>query len=203
MEQNILFLFLFSSIALTLFPGPDILFVVSTSLAQGWKKGFLVGLGLCSGLVLHTCLVVFGLGSFFKAFPQAVRIIEFMGATYLLFIAYRLWQNNSKSQIHKDREENTNNLYTMGFFMNVSNPKVSLFFISFFPGFLFSEVLSYNQQFLILGVIFLAQALLIFTLTALAVDHLKKRVKRYGENNLWNKIQILVLVGIAFVLIYP
>ena len=203
MEQNILILFLFSAMALTLFPGPDILFVVSTSLAQGWKKGALVGLGLCSGLVLHTCVVVFGLGSVLQALPEAVRFIELLGAAYLLFIAYRVWQNNSNTNEQKNKNKITDSLFTTGFFMNISNPKVSLFFISFFPGFLFSEILPYNQQFLILGGIFLVQALSVFTLTAVMVDLLKKKFKIYGKHDLWNKIQVLVLIGIAFVLIYP
>ena len=80
---------------------------------------------------------------------------------------------------------------------------IIFFFISFFPGFLFSEVLPYNQQFLILGGIFLVQALLVFTTIAFLVDRLKKGFKIYGEGNFWKKIQVLVLVGIAFVLIYP
>ena len=203
MEQNILFLFLLSSTALTLFPGPDILFVVSTSLAQGWKKGFLVALGLCSGLVLHTLVVVFGLGSILQALPQAIRTIELVGAAYLLFIAFRIWQDNAKTLEHKNKKKITDSLYATGFFMNLSNPKVSLFFISFFPGFLFSEFLPYNQQFLILGGIFLVQALLVFITIAFLVDRLKKGFKIYGEGNFWKKIQVLVLVGIAFVLIYP
>jgi len=203
MEQNILFLFLLSSMALTLFPGPDILFVISISLAQGWKKGFLVGLGLCSGLILHTFVVVLGLGSILQALPQAVRTIEFIGAGYLLFIAYRIWRDNAKTAEQKNKKSRIDSLYKTGFFMNLSNPKVSLFFISFFPGFLFSEVLPYNQQFLILGGIFLVQALTVFTMTAFLVDRLKKNFKIYCERNLLNKIQALVLVGIAFVLIYP
>jgi len=90
MEQNTLLLFLISSMALTLFPGPDILFVISTSLAQGWKRGFLVSLGLCSGLIVHTALVVLGLGTFLEQFPETVRTIEFLGASYLLIIAFQL-----------------------------------------------------------------------------------------------------------------
>jgi len=203
MEQNILFLFLLSSTALTLFPGPDILFVISTSFSQVWKKGFLVALGLCSGLVLHTLVVVFGLGSILQSLPQAIRTIELLGAAYLLFIAFRIWHDNVKTLEHKNKKKITDSHYGTGFFMNLSNPKVSLFFISFFPGFLFSEVLPYNQQFLILGGIFLVQALLVFTTIAFLVDRLKKGFKIYGEGNFWKKIQVLVLVGIAFVLIYP
>ena len=76
MEQNTLFLFLISSLTLTLLPGPDLLFVVSTSLARGWKKGVLVGLGLCSGLILHTALLVLGVGTFLERLPEGVGIAK-------------------------------------------------------------------------------------------------------------------------------
>ena len=76
MEQNIIFLFLISSVTLTLFPGPDIMFIISTTLAQGRRKGMFLSLGLCSGLVVHTLIVVLGLGNIIQAFPQSIRVIE-------------------------------------------------------------------------------------------------------------------------------
>ena len=90
MEQNTIFLFIVTSVSLTLFPGPDIMYVISTSLAKGWRKGVLFSFGLCSGLIIHTLVVVLGLGSILKTIPQAIRIIELLGASYLLFLAYHL-----------------------------------------------------------------------------------------------------------------
>lgn len=203
MEQNTLLLFLISSMALTLFPGPDILFVISTSLAQGWKRGFLVSLGLCSGLIVHTALVVLGLGTFLEQFPETVRTIELLGASYLLFIALQLWKSPVQNLNSKSERQGSNRLFFTGFIMNLTNPKVSLFFISFFPGFLFSEVLTYNQQFLILGGIFFIQALLVFTSSAIFVGSLGQRVQNFGKQSVWNKIQSAVLIVIAVLLINP
>ncbi|MDC0386686.1 LysE family translocator [Flavobacteriaceae bacterium] len=203
MEQNTLLLFLISSMALTLFPGPDILFVISTSLAQGWKRGFLVSLGLCSGLIVHTALVVLGLGTFLEQFPETVRTIELLGASYLLFIAFKLWKSPVQNLNSKSERQGSNRLFFTGFIMNLTNPKVSLFFISFFPGFLFSEVLTYNQQFLILGGIFFIQALLVFTSSAIFVGSLGQRVQNFGKQSVWNKIQSAVLIVIAVLLINP
>ena len=90
MEQNTIFLFIVTSVSLTLFPGPDIMYVISTSLAKGWRKGVIFSFGLCSGLIIHTLVVVLGLGSILKTIPQAIRIIELLGASYLLFLAYHL-----------------------------------------------------------------------------------------------------------------
>ena len=151
MEQNTLFLFLISSLTLTLLPGPDLLFVISTSLARGWKKGVLVGIGLCSGLILHTALLVLGVGTFLERLPEGVRALELLGALYLLFIAYGVWNSSQNSLKSNSKKQGVERLYFTGFIMNLTNPKVSLFFISFFPGFLFSEALSYTLQFFNFG----------------------------------------------------
>ncbi|MDA9187491.1 LysE family translocator [Flavobacteriaceae bacterium] len=203
MEQNTLFLFLISSLTLTLLPGPDLLFVVSTSLARGWKKGVLVGLGLCSGLILHTALLVLGVGTFLGRLPEGVRALELLGALYLLFIAYGVWNSSQNSLKSNSKKQGVERLYFTGFIMNLTNPKVSLFFISFFPGFLFSEALSYTLQFLILGGIFFVQALVVFTASAILVSFLGQRLQNFGSQSLWNKVQAAVLMVIALLLIYP
>ena len=203
MEQNTLFLFLISSLTLTLLPGPDLLFVVSTSLARGWKKGVLVGLGLCSGLILHTALLVLGVGTFLGRLPEGVRALELLGALYLLFIAYGVWKSSQNGLKSNSKKQGVKRLYFTGFIMNLTNPKVSLFFISFFPGFLFSEALSYTLQFLILGGIFFVQALVVFTASAILVSFLGQRLQNFGSQSLWNKVQAAVLMVIALLLIYP
>ena len=203
MDQNTIFLFIITSVTLTLFPGPDIMYVISTSLAKGWKKGVLFSFGLCSGLVIHTLVVVLGLGSILKSLPQAIRIIELLGASYLLFIAYRLLKSSYLFEDNSIKKEISENIFLTGFIMNLSNPKVTLFFISFFPGFLFSEILSYKIQFLILGIIFFIQALIIFTSISIIVDQLGQNLKFYKEQFFWNKIQAAVLFIISIILIYP
>ena len=203
MDQNTIFLFIITSVTLTLFPGPDIMYVISTSLAKGWKKGVLFSFGLCSGLVIHTLVVVLGLGSILKSLPQAIRIIELLGASYLLFIAYRLLKSSYLFEDNSIKKEISENIFLTGFIMNLSNPKVTLFFISFFPGFLFSEILSYQVQFLILGIIFFIQALIIFTSISIIVDQLGQNLKFYKEQFFWNKIQAAVLFIISIILIYP
>lgn len=203
MEQYTIFLFLTTSVTLTLLPGPDILFLISTSLAQGWRKGLIVSIGLCSGLIIHTLIVILGLGAILQALPQAVRIIELFGAAYLLFIAYQLYKSPHDKPVISDKKKLPDRLFLTGFLMNISNPKVSLFFISFFPGFIFSKVMSYQLQFLILGSIFFVQALLLFILTAILVDYLGKQSKKYWDQVFWNKTQAMVLLLIALVLIYP
>ncbi|MDC3218869.1 LysE family translocator, partial [Flavobacteriaceae bacterium] len=155
--MNTLLLFIFTSITLTLFPGPDILFVLSTSLHKGWKSGVKLSLGLTSGILIHTLVVVLGVGSLLTVYPEVIRVIELLGALYLIFLAIQSWR--IKNSVSLKPNKMSQNLFFTGFIMNLSNPKVSLFFLSFFPGFLFHESWSYTIQFLILGMLFFTQAL--------------------------------------------
>lgn len=206
LDFNLLLLFAISSVTLTLFPGPDIFFVFSTSLARGWKKGVLASLGLTSGLWVHTFLVILGVGKLLKQYPESQRILEFLGGFYLLFLAYNLIKKKSakvnelkniSNKIKKYR------FYLTGLIMNLTNPKVTLFFLSFFPGFLFHQSWPYSRQFLILGTIFFIQALFIFTTVSIFAGHLRKNINFKKEDSLWNKFQAIVLALIALVLFYP
>ena len=203
MEINTILLFLFSSISLTLLPGPDIFFVVTISLTRGWEESLKLIFGICSGLIIQTLLIVLGLGSFFENYPGAIRFFEYMGAGYLLYLSYKLLIKENKNSISTSNEQIYKNLFFTGLIMNLSNPKVMLFFISFFPGFLFSSLLSYKIQLLILGAIFIIQAFIMFIITSFTIGSLEKRIKVYKNTQLFNKIQAIVLFLISIVLILP
>lgn len=200
MDLNTILLFLISSVVLTLSPGPDILFVISTTISQGFKKGFKVSLGLCLGLIIHTFLVIQGLATLLETFPEIFRSIEILGGIYLIFIAYNNFVVDKKIENQKRRKES---YFVTGFIMNLTNPKVSLFFISFFPGFIFSLTLSLKTQFAILGSLFIIQALIIFFIVSFISHHFGKRIKIMSQHNIWNRIQASILFLIAVFLLYP
>lgn len=204
MDLNTILLFLASSVVLTLSPGPDILFVISTTISQGLRCGIKVSLGLCSGLITHTFLVVFGLATLIQTFPFIIRAIELVGASYLIFLAIRLFLTlKENSNINSKKEEPKKQFFITGLIMNLSNPKVSLFFLSFFPGFLFSSLIPYNIQFLILGTIFMSQAVIIFLFISFLANYLGDYLKAVVANKSWKIVQIIVLIFISAIIIYP
>lgn len=206
MDLNTLLIFTISSVALTLFPGPDLLFVFSTSMTKGWRKGLLVSLGLTSGLWVHTLLVILGIGNLLVQYPESQRVLEFLGGSYLLFLAFRLWNSGRKtidSEAIDLKENKKQHFYLTGLIMNLTNPKVSLFFISFFPGFLFHENWSYGIQFLTLGALFFLQALVIFIMIAVFAGQLGRKFVFERKSLVWNRFQAVVLTLIALVLFYP
>jgi len=161
-------LFLISSIALTLMPGPDILFVISQSISKNRLTGVLISLGLCSGLLIHTIFLVFGLSSIIS---NNYFTFQLFSSFYLLLLM--LQEINLLPNIYSSRSNfNFNSPYLKGLIMNLINPKVILFFIAFFPAFLFSNTLDVKIQFAILGLIFFTQALMIF----ISVSYLSERI---------------------------
>ena len=165
-------LFLISSLALTLMPGPDILFVLNQSL-ESKKSGFLISIGLCSGLVVHTLIIVFGLSAFIETNEYVISYLKYFGTLYLFYLAF----DELKTKFKQASKANNTNLFLRGLYMNLVNPKVLLFFIAYFPNFLFSETLSISLQFLILGSIFIFQALIVFSSVSLASNKLISYLK--------------------------
>ncbi len=187
-------LFLISSISLTLMPGPDILFVISQSISKNISTGVLISLGLCTGLLIHTSLLVLGLSYIIS---NNYFIFQLFSSFYLLLLI--LQEFKLLPIIYSSRYNyNFNAPYLKGLVMNLINPKVILFFIAFFPAFLFSNTIDIKIQFAILGLIFFVQALIIF----ISVSYLSKRVfnlfnissKSSKISNIKSLIYLLIIV---------
>ena len=169
--QEIL-LFLISSLALTLMPGPDILFVINQSVVNK-KHGIITSLGLCSGLVFHTMFLIFGVSTIIQLNNDIIIYLKYFGAIYVLYLGFTELKSNIKSNENIDSK-----IYLRGLYMNLINPKVLLFFLAYFPNFLFSDLIDISVQFLILGCIFIVQALLVF----ISISLLSSRLIRYVIN---------------------
>ena len=168
MEWSSIVQFLSASILLTLSPGPDILYVLSSAMRRGFAVGFFIALGLCSGLVVHTALVGLGAAKAIENNLMWQWIFKIFGAAYMLFLAYKVFRN--PAQIELNAEDNPTSrfrkLYAQGFLMNVLNPKVSLFFLAFLPQFINADGDALLSQAIVLGLLFFAQALIVFSLVS-------------------------------------
>ena len=190
-------LFLISSLVLTLMPGPDILFVINQSLINK-KSGLIISIGLCSGLVIHTLILVFGLSVFIESNKDLVLYLKYFGTLYLFYLAYDELRTKDKLV-----QKNTiNGLFLRGLYMNLINPKVLFFFIAYFPNFLFSETIPISLQFLILGSIFIAQALFIFFSVSVASNKLMKVLKIDTRSNMitYLKTFVFIIIGLLILL---
>jgi len=196
MQLDTILIFWLSVCILTLSPGPDIIYVFFKSSTEGIKSGVKTVFGLTTGLVFHTLLLVFGISALIKSNDNVFFVLKFFGFFYFMFLAGSIFFRTKKSK--SSSSVKTNNDFYVGLMMNLLNPKVSLFFIALFPGFIFSDKISIEIQFLVLGLIFWSTATLIF----LTVVFISSRIKDNIQNLLANKnlkyVQALVflLVGI-------
>jgi threonine/homoserine/homoserine lactone efflux protein len=188
MNIELLISFLGASIILTLLPGPDILFVLTESISKGAKNGITIALGLVTGVLIHTLLAATGLSIILQQSEIAFQSLKFLGAAYLFYLSYQSFKEKS-TPIHLDSKKvksdyNFFKLLRKGFFMNVLNPKVSLFFIAFLPQFIDENGLTVPIQMTILGLLFILQAFLIFTLVSL----LSGRMSSYlNQPKFWSR----------------
>ena len=170
------------------------------SVTNGRAFGLATVAGLISGCLVHATLVAFGVSSIIKANDSIFFIIKLLGALYLLYLAYKVFKSDSKVTLSNENvpKKTLWQLFKQGFIMNVLNPKVSIFFLAFFPGFLFSNTLSTVTQFYVLGLLFMLVSFIIFSLIAILAgfisDYLKSH-KNVGGVLKW--LQIIVFVGIA------
>ena len=124
--------FFLTATLLALLPGPDNLYVMAQSLRQGWRIGFMLILGLCSGLVVHTGIVAVGATELIDRYHFMYLLINMFGVGYLLYLSYLLFNAGPVTQTQKIADMlKPRQAYLRGVVMNLSNPKVILFFLSF------------------------------------------------------------------------
>ena len=198
MDIETLLTFTLASLSLTISPGPDILYVISKSIVQGKKAAILTSLGLTSGLVIHTFLIAFGLSIIISESEYILNSIKIIGVFYFIYLIIKVIQNR-KTDYETKKDLHNINYFKRGLIMNLLNPKVGLFFIAFFPGFLFHSELSNQVQFLILGLIFWLQASIVFLLVSVFASKLNSFTK---SNSYYNKylfvIEVLVYVFVIY-----
>ncbi|WP_432410782.1 LysE family translocator [Rasiella sp. SM2506] len=197
---EIIISFSFATLLLALSPGPDNIYVLTQSLAHGSSSGIATTAGLISGCIVHTALLAFGISAIIAASPNLFFIIKCIGAGYLLYLAYKIFRAEASIAIHEDTAQKKSNwrYFKIGVFMNLVNPKVMLFFIAFFPAFLWNPTEGTALQFFILGGVFMVLSFLIFSTIALLAGSISAYLKAHKSVGLILKwLQIIVFVGIA------
>lgn len=152
-----------ASVLLALTPGPDNLFVLTQAAQRGKLAGIAVTVGLCTGLLVHTSAVALGVAAIFQASALAFSLLKYIGAAYLLYLAYQSFAAGVESDGEgRCRNLSFGRLYGRGIIMNVTNPKVSLFFLAFLPQFTDPSFGPLVPQIVILGLLFILSTILIF-----------------------------------------
>lgn len=177
-DLQTLLVFFPAAVLLALSPGPDNLFVLAQSAQHGRSAGVAVTLGLCTGLVGHTLAVALGLAAIVKASAFAFTVLKIVGALYLLWLAWQAWRAGAEVGESNAPSLGGFELYRRGIVMNLTNPKVSLFFLAFLPQFADPRRGSMTTQSISLGVLFILATLIVFGGLSLVAGGLGERFRR-------------------------
>jgi len=195
--------FFIASVLLALAPGPDNIFVLTQSALRGRTAGLLVTLGLCTGLIVHTTAVAFGVAVIFQASAMAFTALKLFGAGYLLYLAWLVFRASAEKIATGRRSElSYGRLYRRGIIMNVTNPKVSIFFLAFLPQFADPTRGPLTVQMLLLGGIFIVSTILVFGGIALLAGSIGQWLNRSPRTQvIMNRLAGVVFVGLAVKLV--
>lgn len=203
--MEILISFIIAVSILAISPGPDNIFVLMQSVVHGKKYGLATITGLMTGCIVHTTFVAVGISAIIKENNTIFLGIKILGAVYLLYLAYKVITGGSEISMSTEKIDKKTpfQLFKTGFIMNVLNPKVTLFFLALFPGFLFSEILPISLQFYTLGALFILVSFVVFSLIAILGGTISEKIKTSKNIGVWLQwMQVFVFIGIAvFILI--
>ena len=195
--------FVAASVVLSLVPGPDNIFVMSHSALKGWRIGFYITLGLCTGLIGHTVLVSIGVSVIFQTSAIAFNGLKIIGACYLLYLAWLSIQNKELNLGGTDKNSTNRSYYFTGVIMNLTNPKVALFFLVFLPQFVNTSNDNVTIQIFLLGLLFILSALCVFTSIAYLASFLENFLKKSKTvNKNLNLLAALIYFALAINLFF-
>ncbi|MDM8225571.1 LysE family translocator [Parasutterella secunda] len=195
--------FTIAAAVLAVAPGPDNLFVLLQSAMYGARAGIFVTLGLCVGVFIQTLLAAFGVAAVVAASPTLLMIIQFAGAAYLLYLAWGAWNapvgGESGESSKKYPRLTSFQLWRRGILMNITNPKVLIFFLAFFPQFIIkgSTESQVMVQMLIMGMTFLVCTLVVFSTIAWCAGTLADRLRSPKVQTILNKVSAVIFTVLA------
>ncbi|WP_287878931.1 LysE family translocator [Acidovorax sp.] len=194
------------SVLLGLTPGPDNLFVLLQSAQRGWRAGMAVVVGLCAGLVVHTAAVALGLAAVFAASAMAFTVLKYCGAAYLAYLAWQALRAPAATAQEsavatgqgKQGGPSLGRMVGRGMVMNLTNPKVLVFFLAFLPQFADPARGSVALQLMLLGVVFMLATLLVFGAIACFSGGFAALLQRSARaQTVLNRVAGLVFLGLA------
>ncbi|MFP5391853.1 MAG: LysE family translocator [Gammaproteobacteria bacterium] len=150
-------LFVVSGLLLNMMPGPDSLLIMTRSATQGWRAGVAATWGIGAGTFVHIFAAALGLSAILATSATAFMVVKYIGAAYILYMAYGLLRSRGGAPVAEIGTVAAlpyRRIFAQGFFTNVLNPKVALFFLAFVPQFIDAASPNKALAFIILGVIF-------------------------------------------------
>jgi len=173
-------LFLVAAAVLTIAPGPDIVYVLTRGVSQGRKAGIAAALGFATGCLFHTALAVLGVAALIRSSDLAFNAVRWAGAAYLVWIGIQALRHRASFSLAGSGDAKALlAVYRQSVIGNALNPKVTLFFLSFLPQFVDARAGGLEWQMAVLGLVFMAQTVVIFGAVALFSGWIGERLRAH------------------------
>lgn len=194
-------LFLSAAILLNIAPGPDMLYLISKTMSQGKRVGFASILGLGTGALIHTLFVSLGISAIISTSIVVFKIIKYTGAAYLFYLGIKaLLSGGLKFKENKKKEGDTSffKSFYQAVVIDLTNPKVALFFIAFLPQFYRDNGTSKIIQFMALGLIIILIGFIVESTIVLLSDKIAHLLKKKPiVSRVLDKVFGTVLIGLG------
>ena len=196
--------FVSAALLITISPGPDNLMVLSVGMSRGRRQGMVFGLGCALGCISHTVLAALGVGALIMASPLAFGALKVVGGAYLIWLGIGALRSRGGARVDGAGvpDERLRKLFAKGLVASVINPKVVLFFLSFLPQFVVAERGDASWQTAQLGLLFTAQAVLVFGLLGYFSGTVGAWINRHPGAGKWmDRLAGAIFVGLGLRLI--
>ncbi|HEY6630230.1 MAG TPA: LysE family translocator [Rhizobiaceae bacterium] len=179
-DATVLIQFAIASVVLAITPGPDMTLFVSRTLSQGRAAGFASMAGALTGTIVHTTLVVVGVSALIVASPTAFLVLKIFGAGYLVYLAYQAIRYGSAFSPEKKSGAaiSVPKSFSIGFGVNLMNPKIILFFMTFLPQFVSAHDPHAAGKLFFLGAMFVVVSIPVTAPMVFAADRFAVAMKR-------------------------
>jgi threonine/homoserine/homoserine lactone efflux protein len=205
-ESAYWFLFISTAIILNISPGPDLLYLISKTMSYGKRTGFATMLGFGTGAMIHTLFVSLGISIIISKSILVFTIIKYIGAIYLFYLGIKTILSRNLDRFgaqNKYKSESFLKSYFQAIIIDITNPKVAIFFIALLPQFYRNNGSSQLIQFMTLGVIIVVIGFIVESLVIILLDKIIKQIKQKPSiSYVIDKVfgGILIALGIRLIL---
>lgn len=163
--------FCITALVVVLIPGTGVIYTVTAGITSGWRGGFAAALGCTAGIIPHLAASILGLSAILHMSAMAFQVIKFTGAAYLLFLSWSMWHDNEEIVFGSTMaNKGFFKIALRGILINILNPKLTIFFLTFLPLFISTGTVSPLLQLSILSSVFMVMTLLIFIIYGLLAN---------------------------------
>ena len=170
-------------------PGAGSIYTISTGLFSGWRSSIAAAFGCTAGIIPHLLFSILVLSSVYEYSTEAFQATKYIGAVYLLYLAYSMWKESGWPEFSEnhDQKKDKFKIILNAVFINLFNPKLSIFFLSFFHLFLSLESEFPILQFIFLSIIFMLMTLIVFIIYGLFAHNVSKYFRQSGVLYVWTQ----------------